>query len=396
MDFYPSRWDNRAMIENAPSGPRHLLAHWKFGLAGLVLGAVAVVLTLAHLAGILTVERHRDFFAPVWAADSNHVYLMERRTSGIIWGFGWEHFTPPAYSYVLSDRLSLVRFNAESGALEVLEHFDGGPVQGRITRHYRNRIFNTMSARLLPMPGTIDFRVRMDLHKVPRSEPWSLSGVWRRDRPSAARWVRKRAGNTGAGDHVLRDGLELILIKGREAFPAAIIAANADGSYQVLIKNGDFDGLYPDGVPARMIAQRTRRKPITRIRARRRAKAELMAKYRAQGLNEGAASLRAHDDMEARGLYPKSPRLVATLGRPRARGHPRLRYSGPAVPSGALSGYRPGHGQARCPGQDFHRHLSEIRRRQHRPGAQGLAPSGQRPLRGAHRRQDLSLAGAPV
>lgn len=301
------------MIENAPSGPRHLLAHWKFGLAGLVLGAVAVVLTLAHLAGILTVERHRGFFAPVWAADSNHVYLMERRTSGIIWGFGWEHFTPPAYSYVLSDRLSLVRFNAESGALEVLEHFDGGPVQGRITRHYRNRIFNTMSARLLPMPGAIDFRVRMDLHKVPRSEPWSLSGVWRRDRPSAARWVRKRAGNTGAGDHVLRDGLELILIKGREAFPAAIIAANADGSYRVLIKNGDFDGLYPDGVPARMIAQRTRRKSITRIRARRRAKAELMAKYRTQGLNEEAASLRAHDDMEARGLYPKSPRLVATL-----------------------------------------------------------------------------------
>ena len=39
---------------------------------------------------------------------------------------------------------------------------------------------------------------------------------------------------------------------------------------------------------------------------------DLAAKYQAEGLNEGAATLRAYDAMEEMGYLAKSPRLVAT------------------------------------------------------------------------------------
>jgi hypothetical protein len=292
---------------------RRILGRWKLWVGILVLGAVITTGTLVHLAGLAAYERHHGYFAPIWSEDGKHIYLLERRTTGIIWGMGWEHFTPPAYSYVLSDRVSLARLDPDSGALTVLENFDGSPVQGRVTRHYRGRIFNYMGARILPESGAIDFRIRMDIHKVPRSEPWALAGVWRQGQASNARWVNKGAGNTGSGNGVLRNGIELMTVKGREAFPAAVIAIKADGSHRVLIKNSDFDALHPNGVPRRWISERSRQKSIDGIRNRGRVRAELMAKYQARGMNEAAASIKTYDEMEARGLYPKRPRLVAKL-----------------------------------------------------------------------------------
>ena len=281
------------------------------GLLGA--GMVVAVLAFVQLIGVLAVERHQGFFAPVWAADGQHVYVIERQTFGIVWGFGWEFFTPPANTYVISDRFTLARLDTASGKLERLERFDGSPVTGRVTQHYRSRIFNFASARLLPGEQGVEILIRMDVPRVPRSENWALAGTWRAGQPSNARWESKWAGNTAAPDEVLANGVELMTVPGKEAYPAAVLAVEADGAYRVLLKNGDFKSLYSGGVPPEKIAERARRADIERVREFTRVNTELKTKYKTQGLNDNAAALRAYDDMEELGYLPKSPRLVASV-----------------------------------------------------------------------------------
>lgn len=281
-------------------------------ILGIVFGGILLSVSfLALVTGVFSIERHRGFFAPVWNEDGQRVYLIQREAYGVVWGLGWEFFSPPASSYVISDTISLRRIDAAGGSMEMLERFDGSPVEGRVTKHYRGRIFNSISARVTPIGDSAEFTVRMNIPRVPRSEPWSLTGHWSPDRPSGARWVSNRTGSMGTPDDVLKNGVELMAIRGRESFPAAIIAVNADGSYRVLVKNDDYDTLYPDGIPGRKVAERARRPHIERGRELRRVKDELVARYRQQGLNDGAARLRAHDDMEEMGYFPKTPRLVA-------------------------------------------------------------------------------------
>jgi hypothetical protein len=247
------------------------------GARGLGIIAVAAVLGICafvYLAGLVAVERHRGYLAPVWGADGGAVYLVQRDTFGVVWGMGWEHFSPPAYAYVLSDRFSLRRLDPESRTVEVLEAFDGSPVAGRVTRHYRGRIFNGASARIAPAEGGVEFLIRMNVPKQPRSETWALAGTWAPDAPSGARWSMEWAGTTATEDAVLMNGVELIAVKGRESFPAAVLAVEADGEARVLLKNDHFDDLYPDGVPPRQIAERSSRERIERVRDFTRAQEE--------------------------------------------------------------------------------------------------------------------------
>lgn len=281
-------------------------------LGGVLLGLLVVAAVAVYWLGLLRIEAHQGFFAPVWDRDGKAVYLLQRDTRGVVWGLGWEHFTPPARSYVLSDRLSLRRLDPESGRSEVLETFEGSPLQGRTTRHYRGRIFNFLSARIDPTEDGVEFAVRMQVPRVPTSEQWALKGAWRHGAPSRARWSMAWAGGMAAPDQVLAGGVELMTVRGRESFPAAVIAVDAAGAHRVLLKNGDFEELYPDGVPDRLIIERSRREGIERGRELRRVREELVARYRDQGMNEGAAMLRARDEMETLGYFPKRPRLVAT------------------------------------------------------------------------------------
>jgi hypothetical protein len=103
-----------------------------------------------------------------------------------------------------------------------------------------------------------------------------------------------------------------LTVPGRESYPAAILALSAEGDARLLVHNGDFQGLYPDGVPAKEIAERSRREQIERGRDFRRVRRDLVARYQDDGLNEGAAILQANRDMEELGFLPKRPRLVAT------------------------------------------------------------------------------------
>ena len=279
-----------------------LIALGIIAAGGLALGAL----------GLVTVERHTGFFAPVCDADGEGIYFVERDTLGVTWGFGWEHFTPPAYSHVVRDDFSLRHLDIGESEPVTLARWRASPVEGRVTRQYRGRIFNVVSARIDPTPEGASYLITMDIPRVPSSEQWSLEGTWSEATGASGEWRNEGAGPPPAPDGVLVGGVEVLTVRGRESYPAAILAVGAAGDARVLVRNRHFDDLYPAGVPASEIADRSRREDIERVREFRRVRRDLVAQYQDKGLNEGAAILQANRDMEELGLLPKRPRLVAT------------------------------------------------------------------------------------
>ena len=79
----------------------------------------------------------------------------------------------------------------------------------------------------------------------------------------------------------------------------------------MLVKNKEYDRLYPDGVPLPKIVESSRRSGIERIQTVRRTYEELMQKYKAMGMGEVQAALRTGKDMQRLGYYPKTPTIVA-------------------------------------------------------------------------------------
>jgi hypothetical protein len=276
---------------------------------------VVAVIVLAGLAlralGLLTVERHTGYFAPVWDAQGDGIHYVERNTFGVVWGFGWEMFTPPAYSYVVRDAFRLRHLKLGASAPVTLAHWPASPVEGRVTRNYRGRIFNTASARVELAPEGVSYRIRMSVPRVPRSQAWSIDGTWSHAGASGA-WRAESAGPTPGSERALVGGIELLTVRGRESYPAAILAVDANGNADILVRNDAFDDIYPDGVPAERIADASRREQIEHMREFRQVQAELEARYEGEGLNQGAATLQAYRDMEEVGLLPRRPRLVAT------------------------------------------------------------------------------------
>ena len=111
-------------------------------IALLGIGVLMVLAAGAYALGMAGYERHSGYFAPVWDKTGKGIYYFQRDTSGFIWGMGWEHFSPPASSYVNSDSFSLRHVDAEDGTIKVLQTWTDSPLVNRVTKHYRGRIFN--------------------------------------------------------------------------------------------------------------------------------------------------------------------------------------------------------------------------------------------------------------
>jgi hypothetical protein len=276
---------------------------------------VIAVIVLAWLAlavlGLFAVERYTGFFAPVWDAQGDGIHYVERNSFGVVWGFGWEMFTPPAYSYVVRDEFALRHLELGASEPTTLAHWPASPVEKRVTRNYRGRIFNAASARVEVVPEGVSYRINMSIPRVPTSEAWSIEGTWSQAAGASGAWRAESAGPTPGSERALVGGIELLTVRGRESYPAAVLAVDADGNADVLVRNDAFDDIYPDGVPAETIVEASRREQIERVREFRQVQGELEARYEGEGLNEGAATLQAYRDMEELGLLPRRPRMVA-------------------------------------------------------------------------------------
>jgi hypothetical protein len=107
---------------------------------------------------------------------------------------------------------------------------------------------------------------------------------------------------------------ELIEVQGRDFFPVAIVAYNhVANKIEVLVKNEDYDRVYPKGVPLEQIVKASHRREIERTQAMLRTHEELLEKYKAMGMGEIQALLQTGKDMQRLGYYPKTPTIVARL-----------------------------------------------------------------------------------
>jgi len=277
-------------------------------------GVVLVVAVAGSLIGLYGFERHRGLFAPVWNETGDDVLVLRRSTVGFVWGLGWEFFSSPASTYVVSDRFELLRVSGTRKNPAVLASWSGSPLVGRVTRHYRGRIFNYLSARLDPSGVGVRVRLKMSIPRVPSSEGWGVDAVWKPQNAFQPRWIAGVSGGLARPEATLTAGREVLTVPGREGFDAAVLAVDTDGRVSVLIKTGEFRTLYPDGVPATLIAERSYRKNIEKAREFRRVKARLVERFMSEeGLREGDAILKAYDEMEELGYLPRKPRIMATL-----------------------------------------------------------------------------------
>lgn len=284
----------------------------RYVLIAVAIAAAVIAGATGSIIGLYGYERHSGYFAPVWDKAGKNVFVIRRSASGFVWGLGWEFFTPPASSYVTHDTFELLRMAESAQGPEVLAKWSGGPLTGRTTHHYRGRIFNYLSARLEPTEKGVRVQLVLSIPRVPSSEVWTIDAEWKPGMTFDPKWTEGTTGGLSRPDEVLINGREVLTLPGKESFDAAVLVVDADGSYSVLLHNRRFGALYPDGVAARIIAERSNRKQIEKARKFRQVRDELVQRFMSeQGLPEGEAILKAYDEMELLGYLPRSPRITA-------------------------------------------------------------------------------------
>lgn len=264
--------------------------------------------------GLVTWERHTGYFAPAFSPDARSVFAIVRETEGVTWGFGWEHFTPPAYAYAISDHVSLVKLDVASGRIETLERWTSTPIARRVVREYRSRVFNWMSASVRPKPdGAVHYAVHFSIPKAPSSDVYLLGGVWAPP-PAPRQPADWRAGGHTAGtsEPILAGAVELFVVQGREAYPCGIVLLDhGPMSTRALTWTDVCQRRYPGGPPRAALLEVSQKGQIERVAEMTRVRDARVAQYRAEGLSEGDAILRAYRDLEDLGHLRRSPRVVA-------------------------------------------------------------------------------------
>lgn len=265
--------------------------------------------------GLVTWERHTGYFGPAFSPDGRHVYAVVRQTTGLTWGFGWEHFTPPAHAYPLADEVRLVRIDVGSGTEETLETWPATPVLRRVIDEYRGRVFNTMRAAVRPdASGGAAYEIEIAIPVVPMSEVHRIAGTWSA-KPSGRRrgeWQRAGYSSPLLSEPVVSGETEIFALSGPEAYPCALVLLDhRTMTMRVIARSRAYAKRYPEGPPLTALMDVSRKKDIDRIAALERKRSELVARFRAEGATEIEALLKAGRALEDLGYLPKSPRLVA-------------------------------------------------------------------------------------
>ena len=288
-------------------------------LGGVVICAVLAVVAFVLVRAAVSQDSYEGYFAPVYSADGAFVYYIERRSSGDV-----RMTTPPDIFFsapkynvsVAKDTFTLKRLHVRSGKIEELAQFSPSPLEGQ-RYDVLGSPFHGANARLrFTKEQQLEFEVCLTTHQVPSAKEYLSSGVWNEAKHAAEisqSWKATDCQMSGYDEWPLFGASELMAVHGEPGYsPVAIIAYNHETSgVKVLVKNNRYDRIYPNGVPLQKIRERSLRAIMERDQAMRRTYAELMQKYKAQGMTEIQASLRTGKDMQRLGYYPKTPTLVA-------------------------------------------------------------------------------------
>lgn len=293
----------------------------------IVISAVAICALLAALVVVFVrgaVSQRggtsfEGYYAPVYSPDGQYVYFVERRITGTVKATkGADLFfsSPEFDAFVQTDTFTLKRLHFQSGQVEDLIHLAPSPIQGR--RYEKTGSpFQSADARLqFTKEGQLEFNVCLTEHQPPSVQEYMSSGVWSEAKQVAEisrSWEKSSCEMSGYDEWPLFGDWELREVyRGSGMLTPAIIAYNhGTGAGKVLVKNKEYDRLYPDGVPLRQILEYPRRADMERTQTVRRVHEELLQKYKAMGMGDNQALLRVGKDMQRLGYYPKSTMIVA-------------------------------------------------------------------------------------
>ncbi len=284
-------------------------------------GLIGLFLLLFAAAGVvlaLSVQRVEGFFSPVFSPDGKQVYFIARETRGMVLGFGYEFYSPPAHVFLWEDRFSLRKVPSAGGAVETVKSWPGSPLEGEKIRTYRGRIFSVASTELSWAEGEkLEYKVSLRIPTQPSAGHFSVSRQWNNQSGELIEkdeWEERQVMAHGSGEAALSGSWELFAVKGEEGYPCAVVAyEQATAEIRVLVKTPVCDELYPEGISEADVAPLSRREDIERVRNVRDTHDELMRKAMADGLTEYEAWLRVNRQMQDLGLYPKPPQLTARL-----------------------------------------------------------------------------------
>ena len=281
---------------------------WLLGLL-IALPLMVAGLVLGKLTGLATLHTEYGFYEPVWHPNGTSIFYLERRSRGFIVGAGWEHLTPPARVYLLSDEMALVRHDIETNDRHILHRFYIDPHVDRWVSRYHNGIFGWPQTVIEPNAAGVAVKVSMSIPLIPRAEVWRYIGEWSETSFETSGWNQEYPGSMASSEQVLHGGLELMTVRNAEAYGVAILQVAADSSYKVLVSTKEFTA---DMVTTRLF-ERSRRAHIEKVQHFRSVNEKLVEENLERGLSEGTAILQAYDDMEEMGLLRRSPRISAVM-----------------------------------------------------------------------------------
>lgn len=274
--------------------------------AGVV--AVAIALGMAVWLGMLTLERRAGYYGPVWSPTGDQIYYFYRESRGFVIGLGIETFTPPAHVYMLQDRLTLMVLDPSTRTSRALTSFSLTPHIGRWTSRYHSGIFGWVSTRIEPVADGVVFSAGFSIPVVPSAETWRYRGqVFVDGHVANEGWQHGEVGATDL-DATLQRGVEVLAIRGPEGYGKAIVAVQEGGEVKVVTSVPGFD---KSSIRPEDVAALSYRQMIEHTRHFKEVESRLREKYGKQGMSEGAAALATYDEMEAQGLLPRAPRIVA-------------------------------------------------------------------------------------
>jgi hypothetical protein len=286
----------------------------------IIVGTVTVCLlagAIAYATGLVAYDRHTGYFSPVFAPGQDAIYFVQRDTSGVSWGFGWEGFSPPASARAFSDSVSLRRLDLAAGTIEVLEEWPVSPIVGHTMSSYRPKLYRYLGVRLrTEEPGTVDYALRMNIREDSVTRQFGIEGLWSADETQRVlgSWREGSVSLSGHSRWPVRDTIELFEVYAYGAHPPALLAHDHEtGATEILLETAAYRSLYPDGFGPERIAERSKREEVVRIQTLERTHAELTARFEAQGMSDHEVAMAVIDEMRRLGFYPAPDTLTARL-----------------------------------------------------------------------------------
>jgi hypothetical protein len=275
---------------------------------------MAVAVGGAWALRLATWETHDGYFGPAFSPDGRYVFAVERRTTGITWGPGWEFFTPPAHAWTIADRVRLIRVEAETGRADVLRDWPSSPITSRTIQEYRGRVFAPLHVALRPEASRVRYTIELSIPKVPASEIYGITGVWEAATGGGERgeWQQGGGAAAGASEPVVAGDTEVFAVRGPEMFPSALVLLDhRTSTVRPIAYSSAYRREFPRGVPIAELLAVSRKPQHDREAAFKARYDERLAVHRGEGMRDGDAILRTYRDLEDLGYLPRTPKLVA-------------------------------------------------------------------------------------